>query len=49
MQAMRQSGTKNGGTEKIEKAGGIVEPVDNFVHSSTWWFNVPEFLMVVRK
>ena len=36
-------------TEKIEKAGGIVEPVDNFVHSSTWWFNVPEFLMVVRK
>ena len=36
-------------TEKIEKAGGIVEPVDNFVHSSVWWFNVPEFLMVVRK
>ena len=36
-------------TEKIEKAGGIVEPVDNFVHNSVWWFNVPEFLMVVRK
>lgn len=36
-------------TEKIEKAGGIVESVDNFVHNSVWWFNVPEFLMVVRK
>jgi len=36
-------------TEKIEKAGGVVEPVDNFVHSSIWWFNVPEFLMVARK
>lgn len=35
--------------EKIEKAGGIVEPIDNYVNDSVWWFNVPEFLIVVRK
>lgn len=36
-------------TEKIEKAGGIVESIDGYVDKSVWWFNVPEFLMVVRK
>lgn len=35
--------------EKIEKAGGIVESIDGYVDKSVWWFNVPEFLMVVRK
>ena len=33
----------------IEKAGGVVEPVDKYVNTAVWWFNVPEFLIVVRK
>ena len=36
-------------TAKVEKAGGVVESLDNYVDKSVWWFNVPEFLMVIRK
>jgi SAM-dependent methyltransferase len=35
--------------EKIKEVGGIVEPTDNWVNASVWWFNVPEFLIVARK
>lgn len=35
--------------EKIKEAGGIVEPTENYVNNSVWWFNVPEFLIVARK
>jgi ubiquinone/menaquinone biosynthesis C-methylase UbiE len=35
--------------EKIKEAGGIVEPTENYVNASVWWFNVPEFLIVARK
>lgn len=35
--------------KKIEKADGVVEPIDKYIDKSVWWFNVPEFLMVVRK
>lgn len=35
--------------EKIKEAGGIVEPTENYVNNSVWWFNVPEFLIVVKK
>lgn len=35
--------------EKIEKAGGKVETNDAYFEDGVWWFNVPEFLMVVRK
>ena len=35
--------------KQIEKAGGVVEPVDNYVNTAVWWFNVPEFLIVARK
>jgi hypothetical protein len=36
-------------TERIEKAGGKVEANDAYFKDGVWWFNVPEFLMVVRK
>jgi ubiquinone/menaquinone biosynthesis C-methylase UbiE len=35
--------------EKIKESGGIVEPTENYVNASVWWFNVPEFLIVARK
>ena len=35
--------------EKIEKAGGKVEANEPYFKDGVWWFNVPEFLMVVRK
>lgn len=35
--------------KKIEKADGVVENTEKYVDRSVWWFNVPEFLMVVRK
>jgi len=35
--------------EKIEKAGGKVEANDAYFKDGVWWFNVPEFLVVVRK
>lgn len=35
--------------EKIKEAGGIVEPTENYVNHTVWWFNVPEFLIVARK
>jgi 2-polyprenyl-3-methyl-5-hydroxy-6-metoxy-1,4-benzoquinol methylase len=35
--------------EKIKEAGGIVEPTENYVNPTVWWFNVPEFLIVARK
>lgn len=35
--------------ERIKEAGGIVEPTENYVNPSVWWFNVPEFLIVARK
>jgi SAM-dependent methyltransferase len=35
--------------EKIMEAGGIVEPTENYVNPTVWWFNVPEFLIVARK
>ena len=36
-------------TERIEKAGGKVESNEPYFKDGVWWFNVPEFLMVVRK
>jgi ubiquinone/menaquinone biosynthesis C-methylase UbiE len=35
--------------EKIKEAGGIVEPTENYVNASIWWFNVSEFLIVAKK
>jgi len=35
--------------KKIEKTGSIVESLECFANKSVWWFNVPEFLIVVRK
>jgi len=35
--------------EKIKEAGGNVETTENYVELSTWWFNVPDFLIVARK
>lgn len=35
--------------ERIEKAGGVVQPVDSYYNGGVWWFNVKEFLIVVRK
>jgi len=35
--------------ERIEKAGGMVQPVDSYYNGGVWWFNVKEFLIVVRK
>lgn len=35
--------------KQVAKAGGTVEPVDNFFNGAVWWFNVPEFLIVARK
>ena len=36
-------------TERIEKAGGKVEANVAYLKDGVWWFNVPEFLMIVRK
>ena len=35
--------------ERIEKAGGMVQPVDSYFSGGVWWFNVKEFLIVVKK
>lgn len=35
--------------ERIEKAGGVVQSVDSYFNGGVWWFNVKEFLIVVRK
>lgn len=35
--------------KQVAKAGGTVEPTDNFFNGAVWWFNVPEFLIVARK
>jgi len=35
--------------EKIKKAGGIVEATEKYLDKNVWWFNVPEFLIVVKK
>ena len=35
--------------ERITKAGGIIEPAENYTNKAVWWFNVSEFLIVVRK
>lgn len=35
--------------QKIKKAGGIVEATEKYLDKNVWWFNVPEFLIVVKK
>ncbi len=35
--------------DKIQKVGGIVNQTENYVNNSVWWFNIHEFLIVVRK
>lgn len=35
--------------KKIKAAGGVIESVDKYVDGNVWWFNVPKFLLVIKK
>lgn len=35
--------------ERFEKYGGVVEPSGKYFDSRVWWFNIEDFLFVVRK
>lgn len=41
--------TKEWWESQFVKCDGIVEPVDKCFDAKVWWFNISDFLMVVRK